>query len=165
MNHLLKFFIAFISLSLSISAQSSSGGNFTITDSAIVSGGTSSSGGIFAITGAVGQPVIETSMATIFKAKSGFWTPEPFNPTAAAASISGRVLSPLRRGIPNVIVYVTDTSGNTFVSRTNKFGYYKFENIKVGQTLILNAFSKRYQFDTQIVNFDDSITNLDFISQ
>lgn len=83
-------------------------------------------------------------------------------PTAAAVRISGRVLSPSGRGVQQAIVQLTDQNGSTITARTNSFGYYRFEEVEVGQTLIFNVFSKRYQFATRIVNFDEETTILDF---
>ena len=86
-------------------------------------------------------------------------------PTAAAAEISGRVLTSAGRSIPRAIVHITDQAGNIRTAGTNQFGYYRFKGIEVGQTLIFNVFSRRYQFETQIVNLDESITNLNFIAK
>jgi uncharacterized delta-60 repeat protein len=86
-------------------------------------------------------------------------------PTAASATISGKVLSPNGRGIPRTIVHLTDQIGNIKTARTNQFGYYRFDDIEVGQTVILNAYNKQYQFNSQVINLDDSITGLNIIAQ
>ena len=91
---------------------------------------------------------------------------DTFAPTAAAASISGKVSrGKLGIGIRNAIVHVTDQKGIIRTARTNQFGYFRFKGIEVGQTLIINAFHKRYQFNSQVINLDDSITNLKIIAQ
>ena len=86
-------------------------------------------------------------------------------PTAANVTVSGRVLSPSGRGIPLAMVHVTDQSGNIRTARTNQFGYYRIEDIGVGETLIFNVYAKSYQFTTRVVNVTDSITDLHFIAQ
>jgi hypothetical protein len=50
---------------------------------------------------------------------------------------------------------------------TNQFGYYRFEDIQVGQSYVLHASSGRYKFEnpTRLINLDDSITDADFISE
>jgi len=83
-------------------------------------------------------------------------------PTAAGVSVSGRVLTNDGRGLPQAIVQITLQNGNTRIARTNSFGYYQFEDIEVGQTLIITVNSKRYQFTPQVISINDSITNLDF---
>ena len=82
-------------------------------------------------------------------------------PTAASVSISGRV-SNGKRGVSRAIVHITDQNGNITTTRTNQFGYYRFTDVEVGQTLIVNVFHKRYQFDTQVVSVNEELTNLNF---
>lgn len=86
-------------------------------------------------------------------------------PTKAPANISGRVLSPKGLGVPQAVVQMTDQNGNVRYSRTNQFGYYRFTEVIVGQTLMFNVFSKRFQFATQVVNFDETLKGLNFIAQ
>ncbi len=85
-------------------------------------------------------------------------------PTAASVSISGRV-SNGRRGVSRATVHITDQNGNVRTARTNMFGYYQFTDIEVGQTLIINVFHKRYQFDAQVVAVNENLLNLNFRAQ
>lgn len=86
---------------------------------------------------------------------------ENLAPTAASASISGRVSSSGKgRGVSRAIVHLTDQNGNIRTARTNQFGYFRFDDLEVGQTVILNTFHKQYQFDTQVLTLNDSITGL-----
>jgi hypothetical protein len=87
-------------------------------------------------------------------------------PTAASVSISGRVLTDgKRRGLANAVIYLTEVNGNIRIARTNSFGYYRFDEIEVGQIVTLTAYSKRYQFSPQVVNVSDNLTDLNFIPQ
>jgi hypothetical protein len=86
-------------------------------------------------------------------------------PTAASATISGRVFSANGQGLRRAIVYMTDQNGNTRTVLTNQFGYYRLAEVEVGQTLILNVYHKQFQFDPQVVNFNDSLNNLNFSPQ
>jgi hypothetical protein len=88
-----------------------------------------------------------------------------FAPTAASVSISGRVLSAKGRGVPNAVVQITGLDGNIRTARTNQFGYYNFTEIEAGQTLIVNVFHKRYQFDTQVVTVTEDLTDLNFMAR
>jgi len=85
-------------------------------------------------------------------------------PTAASVTIGGRVSSG-KRGLASATVYLTDQNGSTRTARTNPFGYYRFEDIEVGQTLIVNVFHKRYQFTPQVVTLYEAVENLDFTVQ
>ncbi len=102
---------------------------------------------------AVGRPF--DNIVTLFGALA---------PSAANVSISGRVSND-NRGIARAIVHLTDQDGNIRTARTNPFGYYRFTDVEVGQTLIVNVFHKQYQFDPQVVSVNDNIANLDFTAQ
>ncbi|MBK7705776.1 MAG: hypothetical protein IPN69_24495 [Acidobacteria bacterium] len=68
-----------------------------------------------------------------------------------------------RSGIRNAIVVLTDQSGAIRTARTGSFGYYRFDDIEAGQTVIVNVRSKLYQFAPQVVWVNDSIADLDLL--
>jgi len=82
-------------------------------------------------------------------------------PTAANVSVSGRVFVG-KSGLTNAIVTLTDSNGQTRTARTTSFGYYHFDDITAGQTIVLTVTSKRYQFAPQVVNVQENLTDLDF---
>lgn len=84
-------------------------------------------------------------------------------PTAAAVSVSGRVLTPDGRGLTNALVSLTDTFGNTLTARTGSFGYYRFGDVAAGQTCVVVVQSKRYEFVPQVVNVVENIEELNFV--
>ncbi|MCA1639245.1 MAG: ice-binding family protein [Acidobacteria bacterium] len=86
-------------------------------------------------------------------------------PTAATVSVSGRVLSSLRRGVSNAVVHLTNQNGDTQTARTNLFGYYTFNDIPAGETYIFNVYSKRYQFNPQVINLLEDLDGLNFTAQ
>ena len=90
----------------------------------------------------------------------------PFAPTAANVSVNGRITNSDGTGISRTTVLLTDNNGNTRTATTNQFGYYRFENIEVGQSYILQANSKRFQFQNnpRILSVSDNITGEDFIT-
>lgn len=85
-------------------------------------------------------------------------------PTAASASVSGRVLSGFdsRRGVANATIKMTDAAGVMRFARTNAFGYFQMADVATGQTYLFNVSSKRYQFQTQVVNVNNELTDLNF---
>jgi hypothetical protein len=95
---------------------------------------------------------------------SPFVIAEDLAPTAANVSVSGRVLSAQGHGIRNARVTLTDANGATRTAITSSFGYYRFDEVEVGQTYIVGVRSKRYQFSnqTQVVFVGDEITDLTF---
>lgn len=151
-------------LALSVSAQT--GGNFSITESVIAGGGGNAAGGIFAVDSTIGQAVAGNAISSApFAVTSGFWNFTPLAPSAATASVGGRILAADGGGIRNVIISLTDTSGGeTRFARSSSFGYYRFEEVPVGETYILTVRSKRFIFlpETRIITLFDELTEVDF---
>ena len=87
---------------------------------------------------------------------------EVLRPTSASVSVVGRILRHDGRGIPRASVYITDQIGNVRTTRTNPFGYYRFEDVSVGETYTFNIFSKQYQFTPQVISIDGNINGLNF---
>lgn len=81
-------------------------------------------------------------------------------PTAAEVSISGQVLAG-KRGIARAIVTISDGSGNIRSEKTNSFGYFRFDNVAVGQTYILDVSAKGYSFAPQVVSVNEELTNFE----
>ena len=88
-----------------------------------------------------------------------------FAPLASDASVSGRVLSPNGQTISGATVTMTDEYGNIRTTRTSSFGYYTFDSIQVGGIVIINAASKRYTFEPQIVSVTADVENVDIEGQ
>jgi CSLREA domain-containing protein len=87
-------------------------------------------------------------------------------PTAASASINGRVTTASGRGIRNVRMSLTNQTGETSFAITNSFGYYRFQDLPVGETYILSVNSKRYSFaePTRVISFNEDLTDENFVS-
>jgi Carboxypeptidase regulatory-like domain len=147
--------------------QVASGGTYSLSQTVIASGGSTSSGGAFIVEGSAGQSVAGGSQQNSpFSVYSGFWTPAPLIPTAATTSISGRVRTAEGAGITNVILTLTNASGDVLAARTSPFGYYRFEGVLAGETYILRIRSKRYTFSqsTRVLSVLDNLENVDFIA-
>ena len=99
---------------------------------------------------------------------AGGWGIEFLVPTAAQASISGRVTTADGVAIRNAEVTVT---GNTLVEplrvTTSSFGYFSFEGLTVGETYVVTVNSRRFTFQapSQVVSLVDNIANLDFVAE
>lgn len=85
--------------------------------------------------------------------------------TAGSVSVGGRVFFSAGNGLPAAFVTITDQSGNSRSVRTSSFGYYRFDDVVVGQTYTVSVSSKQFQFTSQMVTVNDVITNLDFTAQ
>ena len=85
-------------------------------------------------------------------------------PTAAAASILGRVMAN-KRGLANARVILTGTGGTTRTVTTNSFGYFTITDVETGATYIVSVSAKRYVFVPQIFTVTADLTGLTFTGQ
>lgn len=87
-------------------------------------------------------------------------------PTAANVSVDGRVLSSAAgRGVARARVTLIDANGAAQSTLTNFFGRYRFANVRVGETYILNIFSKQHRFAPQIIHVNENSTELTSVAQ
>ncbi len=84
-------------------------------------------------------------------------------PTAAAASVSGRVQTADGRGISRATVMLTNTNGVTYLAHTSAFGYYHFNDISVGEIYVLSISSKEYSFTPLTLNVFGDLADVNFI--
>lgn len=93
---------------------------------------------------------------------SGFYLP----PSASYTSVSGRFLTSMGNGIRNVNVTLVEENGTVHTTKTGAFGYYRFDDIIAGQTVVVTANAKRYTFQptSRIVMLTDELTDFDWIS-
>jgi subtilisin-like proprotein convertase family protein len=85
--------------------------------------------------------------------------------TAANAAVGGRVTNANGIGIPQAIVTLTGLDGRVYSARTNPFGYYRINNVPVGENFVAAVNRKGYAFGTQIVTVLDNLTDLDFTAE
>lgn len=88
-------------------------------------------------------------------------------PTAANVSVSGRVLTSNGAGIRNVMVRLIEADGSSRLVNTGTFGYYRFNDVSAGQTVIVEVHAKRYIFpvSSRLVDLSDELSSLDFVSK
>ncbi len=88
-------------------------------------------------------------------------------PTAAGTSLGGRVLTANGRGISGVMIALTNSQGERQTAITNSFGYYRFNDVPSGQTYVLTASAKRFDFSSQtrVINLSEELTDVNFIAK
>ena len=82
---------------------------------------------------------------------------------SAAASVSGRVITPDGRGLRNATVSITDPRGVRRTVTTSSFGYYSFENIPADEAYKIAVSSRLYRFASRAVQVEDNLSNVDFV--
>lgn len=84
--------------------------------------------------------------------------------TAAEVAVSGRVTGQ-KGGLGNVSVTLFGGEMSyPLTTRTNAFGYYKFEGVPVGETYVISVSSKQYTFaePALLIDLRDEISDADF---
>lgn len=94
---------------------------------------------------------------------AGGWGLEFLPPTSAGVEVSGRVLTSDGRGIRNAVVTMTGADGTKLTAVSSPLGYYRFEGVQAGETVIVSASSRSYRFKPRAVQVFDPITDLDLI--
>ncbi|MCY7348217.1 MAG: carboxypeptidase regulatory-like domain-containing protein [Pyrinomonadaceae bacterium] len=89
-----------------------------------------------------------------------------FAPTAASASVGGRVRSANGKAISGARVSLTDSSGITRSARTNFQGRYRFDGVPAGDTYIISVSHQLLQFvqNTQIQFITGDNFDIDFVT-
>jgi hypothetical protein len=87
-------------------------------------------------------------------------------PSAANVSIGGQVLDGNGNALSRVCINLTKPNGEILSAVTNSFGYYHFEGVDAGQTYILEAASKKYQFQNnpRVLNISDDVLGENFMT-
>ncbi len=87
-------------------------------------------------------------------------------PTAANASVEGRVFMEGGRGISRArITVINMNTSEVRTALTNSFGHFKIDELPVGFFYTVSVDHKRYKFENGTVSFtlDDDLTGLDFV--
>lgn len=86
-------------------------------------------------------------------------------PTAAAVSVAGRIFTPDGRALKNARLILTDSRGNARTALSTSFGYFRFDELEVGEIYILSVSSKVYTFESQIVQPFEETTEINLFAQ
>ncbi len=86
--------------------------------------------------------------------------------TAASVTVGGRVTAANGRGIRNVVVTMTDESGNVRTATTTSFGYYRFADVPAGANYIFSVQGKRFAFrnNTQVQSIVEDTDDINFVA-
>ncbi len=86
-------------------------------------------------------------------------------PTAANTSVGGIVLSAEGMAISRARLTLTDPSGLTRTAISNSFGFFRFDDVAVGETYIITVRAKEYTFTPRVLNVTDEVTNLNLVAE
>lgn len=162
----LTFAVLATILAAAFTLVAQSGGGFEITEAVVAGGGGSSSDGNTQLDVTAGQPIATGAIgAGTFGLTSGFWNYIPLAPTAAHVSISGRVADPAGTGVANAVLYMHTQDGDLRVTRSSSFGYFQFEDVAVGQAVLITVQARRYTYAPRTVMVSDDVTDIEFVPE
>lgn len=84
---------------------------------------------------------------------------------ATSRAIAGRVSTVNGRGVFGAIVSLVDQAGNVRYARSNPFGYFRFNDVSIGQFFLLDARAKSKRFAAQIISIGDDFSEVSLIAQ
>jgi hypothetical protein len=87
-----------------------------------------------------------------------------FAPTSATVTVSGRILSPQGAGVAKASVTLIAPNGVRRTALASSLGYYRFEDIPVGETYVFSVSSKRFTFAPRVVFVTEEMT-VDFTAE
>ncbi len=94
---------------------------------------------------------------------AGGWGLELIPSTSAGVEVSGRVLTPGLLGLRNAQVSLTDSEGQRRSVSTSSLGYFTFEDVAAGGTYVIGVSSRRYRFESKLLQVADNIQGLEMI--
>jgi len=86
--------------------------------------------------------------------------------TAAGVGVTGRVLTSADgRGLVGAKVRLTDQAGIVRLVTTGKGGLYSFDDLEPGQTYIISVASRLYNYQPQVIQMNDNVSELNFVPE
>ena len=82
-------------------------------------------------------------------------------PSASGAAIAGRVLDRDGRGVRGALITVVDVQGRTFTAVSNSFGFYRIDQLVVGESYVLSARAKSMNFSGRVVSTENDLNIFD----
>jgi hypothetical protein len=134
-------------------AIAQSGGPYTITHSVIANGGGRSGDATFLIEGTIGQYAAGSILSQPpYSSQAGFWQ-SFLSPTAAAVSLSGRVITAKGTPVPGSrVILINAQGGSARTALTNGFGYFQLGGVEAGQSYLLDVRKYGFQFEPRVVS-------------
>lgn len=85
-------------------------------------------------------------------------------PTAASVAVAGQVFTSEGNPVIRANVRLTDARGISRTASTNTFGNFRFNDVPSGQIYVVSVSAKGFEFNPQVVNVTDAISDLIFTS-
>lgn len=80
-------------------------------------------------------------------------------------SVSGRIVAPSGRGVKGAVVTLTPTTGPTRQVSSGPLGFYRFDDLDLGQSYTVSVSNRRFTFAPRTVFVTGNMTGIDFVGQ
>lgn len=87
--------------------------------------------------------------------------PTPFITSSANVSVGGRIVSDNGMGLRNAAVTLVEEDGTEHTIYTGNLGYFSFDGLESGQTVVVSVRSKRFVFSPRTITINDNISDLE----
>lgn len=83
-------------------------------------------------------------------------------PTSASVMLGGKVSDANGNAVARATVSITLPNGETRYAMTSSFGFYRFDNVAIGESYVVNVQHKTHQFSPQIIAVFEAMENVNF---
>lgn len=83
-------------------------------------------------------------------------------PLAATVSVGGRITNEMESGVGKAQVRLINNTGEVRTVISNPFGYYRFDDVEVGEVYVIEVISKSYTFPSRTVMVSEDMSDVDF---
>ena len=87
------------------------------------------------------------------------------SPTAAPATVSGRVFDSNGYPLSHARITITDQNGVAWSGLSSSLGEFSIEGIPIGGTYFVEATHKRFTFAPRVLNVQDDVRDVNFIAE
>lgn len=87
------------------------------------------------------------------------------SPSAAPATVSGRITNASGQPVSHARIRIMDQNGGSWTGMSGSFGEYSIDEIPVGLTYLIEVEHKRYSFGSRVISVEDNVANVDFAAE
>jgi hypothetical protein len=84
--------------------------------------------------------------------------------TAASVSVGGRAMTKAGQPLSKIRIALTNSQGEIRYALSNAFGFYRFEDVAVGQTYVVSGSSKLYTFSPEVISPTENLNELNLVA-
>lgn len=117
--------------------------------------------GVFGTIPATINGAANTAQTTNSISEFSDWTLFGQAPSSAGALVAGQVFAPDGvTAVSRATITLMASSGQVYTARTNSFGYFRIDDVRVGESYVLNVNSKAFTFAARLIDVSEDVSGL-----